>query len=155
MSCRCCSKECSYTLNGLYESCYFFLYNKKLAKGNDGVEKYGDYLTIRRFISIRPLTRNEIGTLVNLIEDRLVTKMPHGFWSGIYSYENSINALIYWCYDVKGYSKEYLTNPNTKEIIKEELRKTPLSNLVHNNCLSFTDLYRDVMNYNEDLLVGA
>lgn len=152
-TCKCCNSKTDTCWKGLCKKCYFMFYHKGLLDDDYSINKYKEILSVKNLINKRPLTRNEVSVLFHGINKGLISKMPSGFWSGIFSFENSITCLEYWCFDLEHYSLEDLTDSAIIESLKTDLKYTPMSNLVYGNFYNFNDLLACVIESFDEALV--
>lgn len=139
-ACLCCESESKQIIRGLCRRCYNYFYKKGLPINIYYLSIYRPIFKAIDFIDERPLTKDEVSLLINSVEDGTLTKLPHRFWIGMYSYENTILALDYWFRDVLKVD----TRGMNASLVRSVLKNSPMSGINSSNFFIMTELFSDL-----------
>lgn len=134
--CSYCDREIKLIAKGLCNRCYGYFYKRELPIEEELVNSYKPIFKVIDCMHKRPLLKKEVSILINGVNDGLLTKLPHGFWTGVHSYNNATLALDYWLIDVLKCNLSDIPKLDIKEVLKG----SPISTLGSNDIFKYKDL---------------
>lgn len=142
--CNCCEHCSDEFIKGLCRRCYNYFYINKMPINDENLATYSTIFKVVRLIDRRPLNKGEVVLFIDSVRVGILNKLPHRFWTGMYSYDNALLALDYWLQDVLELNVCNLGAPEVRELLKD----SPISWLTTSTVHTLGELLYDLkINY--------